>query len=109
MGYRLAVDVGGTFTDLLLFNERTGELLLAKTPSTPADPSIGVLTGIHKIADLVGAERPGAHGGRSLVGVGTRECEHTGADLRDGSHSANAARVGSVAAMVEGHQGARGR
>ncbi len=52
MGYRLAVDVGGTFTDLLLFNERTGELLLAKTPSTPADPSIGVLTGIHKIADL---------------------------------------------------------
>ena len=56
MSYRLAVDVGGTFTDLLLFNERTGELVLAKTPSTPADPSIGVLTGIHKVANLAGID-----------------------------------------------------
>ncbi len=52
MGYRLAVDVGGTFTDLLLFDERTGQLSLTKTPSTPADPSIGVLTGILKIAGM---------------------------------------------------------
>lgn len=56
MSYRLAVDVGGTFTDLLLFNEKTGELVLAKTPSTPADPSIGVLTGIHKIAGKAGID-----------------------------------------------------
>ncbi len=52
MSYRLGIDVGGTFTDLLLFNEKTGEMLLTKTPSTPADQSIGVLTGIHKIADI---------------------------------------------------------
>jgi N-methylhydantoinase A len=50
MSYRLAVDVGGTFTDLLLFNDATGQLVLAKTPSTPADPSQGVLSGILKIA-----------------------------------------------------------
>jgi N-methylhydantoinase A len=56
MGYRLAVDVGGTFTDLLLFHEDTGELVLTKTPSTPADPSVGVLTGIHKIAHLAGID-----------------------------------------------------
>src|SRR5262249_36998861 len=54
MSYRLGVDVGGTFTDLLLFDERSGELTLTKTPSTPADPSVGVLTGIHKVADLAG-------------------------------------------------------
>jgi N-methylhydantoinase A len=52
MSYRLGIDVGGTFTDLLLFNDDTGELLLTKTPSTPSDQSIGVLNGIHKIADL---------------------------------------------------------
>src|SRR5574340_765834 len=51
MSYRLAVDVGGTFTDLLLFNERNGELTLTKTPSTPHDPSVGVLTGILKVAE----------------------------------------------------------
>jgi len=54
MGYRIAVDVGGTFTDLLLFNEDSGELTLAKTPSTPADPSVGVLNGILKVSELAG-------------------------------------------------------
>lgn len=51
MSYRLGIDVGGTFTDLLLFNEETGALQLEKTPSTPADQSIGILNGIHKIVD----------------------------------------------------------
>jgi N-methylhydantoinase A len=54
MNYRLGIDVGGTFTDLLLFNDATGELRLAKTPSTPSDQSIGVLNGIHKIAEVAG-------------------------------------------------------
>ena len=56
MGYRLGIDVGGTFTDLLLYNERTGELQLTKTPSTPADQSIGVLAGIQKIARQAGID-----------------------------------------------------
>ncbi len=56
MSYRLAVDVGGTFTDLLLFNESSGELVLAKTPSTNADPSIGVLAGVKKVAALAGID-----------------------------------------------------
>ncbi|MDE2295323.1 MAG: hypothetical protein KGL36_07675, partial [Gammaproteobacteria bacterium] len=43
MSYRLGVDVGGTFTDLFLVNERSGEVFTAKVPSTPADQSIGVL------------------------------------------------------------------
>lgn len=54
MSYRLGIDVGGTFTDLLLFNEETGALQLEKTPSTPADQSIGILNGIHKIVDSAG-------------------------------------------------------
>ncbi len=52
--YRLGVDVGGTFTDLLLINERSGETYSAKVPSTPQDSSIGVLNGISKICDQYG-------------------------------------------------------
>lgn len=41
--YRLGVDVGGTFTDLLLINSRTSAIAAkAKVPSTPHDPSQGV-------------------------------------------------------------------
>ncbi len=56
MSYRLGVDVGGTFTDFLLYNEKTGRLHLTKVPSTPADQSIGVLQGIHKIAEQAGID-----------------------------------------------------
>jgi N-methylhydantoinase A len=54
MAYRLGVDVGGTFTDLLLVDDESGELFRVKTPSTPADPSEGVLTGIERICNESG-------------------------------------------------------
>ncbi len=49
MGYRLGVDVGGTFTDLLLFNDETGAFWRHKTPSTPQDSSEGVMVGLKAI------------------------------------------------------------
>ena len=49
MASRLGIDVGGTFTDLLLFNDDSGAIQLLKTPSTPEDQSIGILQGIQKI------------------------------------------------------------
>ncbi len=49
MSSRLGIDVGGTFTDLLLFDGSTGEMHLLKTPSTPEDQSIGIQTGIEDI------------------------------------------------------------
>ena len=54
MSYRLGVDVGGTFTDLLLINEDSGETHTAKVPSTPEDSSIGVLNGIARICETSG-------------------------------------------------------
>lgn len=56
MAYRVGVDVGGTFTDLMLFNEETGEYWRVKTPSTPADPSVGVLTGVARICEQAGVD-----------------------------------------------------
>ena len=49
MACRLGIDVGGTFTDFLLFNGSTGEIHLLKTPSTPQDQSVGILTGIQDL------------------------------------------------------------
>ena len=54
MSYRLGVDVGGTFTDLLLINEQSGKTFTAKVPSTPEDSSIGVLNGVNRICDESG-------------------------------------------------------
>ncbi|MFS0725740.1 hydantoinase/oxoprolinase family protein [Paenibacillus sp. 1P07SE] len=48
--YTLGIDVGGTFTDLVAFNTVTGEQMIDKASSTPADPSIGVLNGLESIA-----------------------------------------------------------
>lgn len=49
MSYRLGVDVGGTFTDLLLFDDDSGAFWRHKTPSTPADSSVGILDGVEAI------------------------------------------------------------
>ncbi len=54
MGYRLGVDVGGTFTDLLLFNVETGAFWRHKTPSTPHDSSEGILNGVNAICGEAG-------------------------------------------------------
>ena len=56
MRYRLGVDVGGTFTDVLLLEETTGTTFRAKTPSTPSDQSVGVLNGIDKVCSAAGIE-----------------------------------------------------
>lgn len=56
MSYRLGVDVGGTFTDLILVNEQTGDFHSAKVPSTPHDSSIGVLNGIERVCKTAGID-----------------------------------------------------
>lgn len=54
MSYRLGVDVGGTFTDLLLLDQASGGFWRHKTPSTPHDSSVGILTGVEAICSTAG-------------------------------------------------------
>ena len=54
MSYNVAVDVGGTFTDVLVFDEGTGELTEGKVLSTPDDPSRGVVEGMERVCEKVG-------------------------------------------------------
>lgn len=51
---RIAVDIGGTFTDLQILNEETGTADAHKVPTTPADPSEGLIAGITEAADRLG-------------------------------------------------------
>ena len=54
MGYRLSVDVGGTFTDIVLFDEEKRQIYTTKVSSTPQDQSIGLIEGIQKICAQYG-------------------------------------------------------
>src|SRR3954464_5869835 len=55
---RIGIDTGGTFTDVVAFDEDTGELVTTKTPSTPGNPADGFLAGIDKVLGLLGAGGP---------------------------------------------------
>src|SRR3954468_5756665 len=54
MAYRLGVDVGGPFTDLFLVDDADHRQWRVKTPSTPSDPSQGVLAGVRRICEEAG-------------------------------------------------------
>src|SRR6266498_1096594 len=53
--YRIGVDVGGTFTDLVAV-DADGRVTIAKSASTPSDPSIGVMDGLGLLAQELGTE-----------------------------------------------------
>ena len=54
--YRIGVDVGGTYTDLVVTDE-SGRTVFAKSPSTPADQSIGVMAGLEELARRLNVTR----------------------------------------------------
>ena|SRR5215210_1013297 len=59
--HNVAVDVGGTFTDVLVFDEETGGLTEGKVLTTPDDPSQGVVEGIEAVCEKVGISFPDLH------------------------------------------------
>jgi len=59
--YSLGVDVGGTFTDLVLIDTATKKILYTKTPSTPSSPDQGVINGIEKVMNRFGVKPEQIH------------------------------------------------
>jgi 5-oxoprolinase (ATP-hydrolysing) len=51
---RIGVDVGGTFTDLILVDEESGSVTVDKVPSTPDDPARGTIQGIRGLCEKAG-------------------------------------------------------
>ncbi|HEV8583807.1 MAG TPA: hydantoinase/oxoprolinase family protein [Methylomirabilota bacterium] len=56
MTWAIALDVGGTFTDVTLVHEPSGRIWITKTPTTPHDPSDGFIAGVDKALRLAGAQ-----------------------------------------------------
>ena len=54
MGVKLAVDIGGTFTDLIFIDEDSRELNVVKVPSRPKNPEKAVEDGLEKVTELYG-------------------------------------------------------
>ncbi|MGN5237227.1 hydantoinase/oxoprolinase family protein [Rhodococcus sp. SJ-3] len=69
-GRRVGIDIGGTFTDLFVV-EGDGEGRIYKSPTTPHDPSEGLLNGLTKAADAVGESLEEFLGGVSTIVHGT--------------------------------------
>lgn len=61
--YRLAVDVGGTFTDVFVFDEIKKEIFVTKVSSTPKEPEKGIIEGV-KRQDYLGKILCNFHMGR---------------------------------------------
>src|SRR6185437_11201402 len=83
--YRIGIDVGGTFTDLVAVDE-SGRAVLAKTASTPEDPSIGVMAGLTSLAEALGLDRAGLFARTERIVHGTTVAtnallEHKGAKV----------------------------
>ncbi|MXZ73996.1 MAG: hydantoinase/oxoprolinase family protein [Gemmatimonadetes bacterium] len=57
MSVRIAIDTGGTFTDLVLSDPDTGRLVFHKVPSTPADPSRALVEGVRELVAQSGYAR----------------------------------------------------
>ena len=70
MKFVVGVDTGGTFTDLICVDE-AGESIIIKTPSTPEDPSIGVIESLQKAAVQLGKDF------KSFLADVTRICHGT--------------------------------
>ncbi len=74
--FRIGVDVGGTFTDLVLA-DADGRLKVVKTPSSPADPTVGVMTAIRRTAAELGMEVAALLGACQLFVHGTTIATNT--------------------------------
>lgn len=59
--WRIGFDIGGTFTDLVLLNDMTGEALRHKTLTTVEDPSEGAYTGLMQLVELAGLQAKQIH------------------------------------------------
>jgi len=76
MAYRIGVDVGGTFTDLILIRP-DGEVLLRKTPTTPDDQSRGVMRGLEELARGEGIATRGLLEQTDIIVHGTTTADNT--------------------------------
>ena len=93
-GFRVGVDVGGTFTDLICVTP-TGEVLLDKTPTTLDDQSTGVMNGLQQLAERFDIELAAFCANVDILVHGTTTADNTMIEM-------NGAPTGLI--VTEGHR-----
>jgi N-methylhydantoinase A len=83
--YRIGIDVGGTFTDLVAVDAE-GRVTIAKAASTPEDQSLGVMDGLDRLAEALALDRPTMLARTQIIVHGTTVAtnallEHKGAKV----------------------------
>src|ERR1700749_1923499 len=75
-GYRVGVDVGGTFTDIICVTPE-GEIVLDKTPTTLDDQSTGVMNGLEQLSERFGISLTDLCGRLDILVHGTTTADNT--------------------------------
>lgn len=70
---RIRIDTGGTFADVVVFNEATEALTTMKTPSTPSNPADGFINGIGKVLEMLATDQESAMITASDISCGSAE------------------------------------
>lgn len=102
---RSGVDIGGTFTDVIIFDEETQTIEVAKTPSTPDNPAEGVINGLSKAETNIEALDFFSHG--STVGTNAlieRELPRIGLITTEGFRDVHEIRDGTKAAIWDAYE-----
>ena len=60
--FRIAVDIGGTFIDALIFDFKAGSLKIVKVPTTPKNPHEGVISGVELLSKTLHSLDEFVHG-----------------------------------------------
>jgi len=94
VGFRIGIDIGGTFTDFVLLLP-DGELRLLKVATTLEDQSLGVMNGLRELAEGEGLSQRALLKGTDLVVHGTTTADNTMIEM-------NGARTGLI--TTEGHR-----
>ncbi len=83
-GYRVGIDVGGTFTDVICITP-SGEVVLDKTPTVPQDQSIGVMNGLSQLAERFGLSLADFCSQLDIVVHGTTTADNTMIEMNGAS------------------------
>ena len=94
MGYRIGIDVGGTFTDTILV-QADGDIVLTKTPTSLPDQSLGVMHAIAELAEKEGLDIADFLARTDLIVHGTTTADNTMIEM-------NGALTGLI--TTEGHR-----
>ena len=101
---RIGIDVGGTFTDIILERSGSGvrQIAVTKVPSTPRDQSEGVVDGILKVCSLAGVDKRARDPAAAPPVAGSTRCRRPSTAAKSHARVAATCAIPDSLAMLSG-------